>query len=230
MNQSNDTTRRVFLMSLPIFAELLLQLLVGNVDQIMVSRYAQSSVAAIGNGNQLISLVIILLNAMSAATTILLSQSLGARDSKRAAEVCNASVVILGLSSLLATALLIGFHRPLFVWLRVSEEVMAEACAYTVLVGSFTLVQGLYMTFTAILRSYSMLREVMLASLVMNGVNIFGNALLINGMFGLPALGVVGAAISTNLSKCVGLALVMLLYRKKIGVPLSIFRARAFSR
>ena len=40
-------------MSVPILIELLLQLLVGNIDQIMISRYSQSSVAAIGNGNQI---------------------------------------------------------------------------------------------------------------------------------------------------------------------------------
>ena len=41
------TQKAVFKMSVPIFIELLLQLLVGNVDQIMISRYSQASVAAI---------------------------------------------------------------------------------------------------------------------------------------------------------------------------------------
>ena len=36
-----NTNRNLFLMSLPIFVELLLQLLVGNVDQMMVSRVSQ---------------------------------------------------------------------------------------------------------------------------------------------------------------------------------------------
>ena len=45
-------TRRVFHLSLPIFAELLLQLLVGNMDQFMISPFGTSAVSAIGNGNQ----------------------------------------------------------------------------------------------------------------------------------------------------------------------------------
>ena len=40
-------TRRVFHLSLPIFAELLLQLLVGNMDQFMISRFGSAAVAAI---------------------------------------------------------------------------------------------------------------------------------------------------------------------------------------
>ena len=50
-----NTNRNLFLMSLPIFVELLLQLLVGNVDQMMVSRVSQPSVAAIVNANQIMN-------------------------------------------------------------------------------------------------------------------------------------------------------------------------------
>ena len=76
-------TRRVFHLSLPIFAELLLQLLVGNMDQFMISRFGSAAVAAIGNGNQIMNVVIIVLTTMSTAATILLTQYIGAgRDGK----------------------------------------------------------------------------------------------------------------------------------------------------
>ena len=65
-----NTNRNLFLMSLPIFVELLLQLLVGNVDQMMVSRVSQPSVAAIVNANQIMNLVIIVLSMASTAVTV----------------------------------------------------------------------------------------------------------------------------------------------------------------
>ena len=74
----SSQTRRVFHLSLPIFAELLLQLLVGNMDQFMISHYGSAAVASIGNGNQVMNVVVIVLETMSAATTILLTQNLGA--------------------------------------------------------------------------------------------------------------------------------------------------------
>ena len=43
-------------MTWPIFIELLLQLLVGNVDQVMLSQYNTTAVAAVGNANQVIVL------------------------------------------------------------------------------------------------------------------------------------------------------------------------------
>ena len=52
----------LFKMSVPIFVELLLQLLVGNIDQIMVSHHSQASVAAIVNGNQIMNIIIITMN------------------------------------------------------------------------------------------------------------------------------------------------------------------------
>ena len=53
--QVSPQTKRVFHLSLPIFAELLLQLLVGNMDQFMISHFGSAAVAAIGNGNQVMA-------------------------------------------------------------------------------------------------------------------------------------------------------------------------------
>ena len=67
--QVSPQTKRVFHLSLPIFAELLLQLLVGNMDQFMISHFGSAAVAAIGNGNQVMNVVIIVLTTMSTAAT-----------------------------------------------------------------------------------------------------------------------------------------------------------------
>ncbi len=220
--------RQVFLMSLPIFAELLLQLLVGNVDQIMISRYSQAGVAAIGNGNQIINIIVIFISSMSAAATIMLSQYIGAKDEKRAGDVCHVAFLVVGGASLAASLALFLFWRPLFSWLRISADVVPDARNYLLTVGAFIVVQGCYMTFTAILRSYAYLREILIMALVMNGLNIAGNAVLINGLFGMPRLGVLGAAISTDLSKCVGLAIAARIYARRVGIPLRLSRLRPF--
>ena len=103
-----NTNRNLFLMSLPIFVELLLQLLVGNVDQMMVSRVSQPSVAAIVNANQIMNLVIIVLSMASTAVTVILSQYLGAQDEKNASRTCMVSIVLIGGVSLAATIICSG--------------------------------------------------------------------------------------------------------------------------
>ena len=76
--------------------------------------------------------------------------------------------------------------------------------------------------------SYTLLREVVSVSVVMNLLNIMGNAILINGFFGLPRMGVAGAAVSTCISKAIGLTLVIWTLRRKCTVRFSLRYLRPF--
>ena len=220
--------KTIFMMSLPIFVELLLQLLVGNIDQFMISKYSQEAVAAIGNGNQIMNIVIVVLNVMSVSTTILISQYLGAKNKSKGSEVSTASLLISSVFSIVITVLVILFNKQLFMWLKVPNEILAETSRYTVIIASFVLVQGIYMTINSILRSYALMKEVMYVSILMNMINIIGNAILINGLFKAPRLGIVGAAISTNFSKCIGLIAVTIILIKKVDVKISLKYLKPF--
>lgn len=216
-----NSTKKVFKMSIPIFIELLLQLLVGNIDQIMISQYSQGSVAAIGNGNQIMNVVIIVLNVMCISTTILISRYLGANDQRKIIEICNVSLLVLLIISFVMSFILIVGNHWIFTWMQVPQEVLTEAGHYLAVVGLFVFVQGLYMNFAAILRSFGYMKEVMFVAAVMNIINICGNAILINGLFGFPRLGILGAALSTNMSKLIGLLLIFWMFRKYLSIRIS---------
>ena len=59
MNQTLQLNQRglLFKLTWPIFIELILQMLVGNVDQIMMSQYSENAVAAIGNVNTIMNFI-----------------------------------------------------------------------------------------------------------------------------------------------------------------------------
>lgn len=217
-----NTNWNLFFMSLPIFVELLLQLLVGNIDQMMVSRVSQQSVASIVNANQIMNLVIIVLSMASTAATVILSQYLGAEDKANSSRTCMVSILMITVVSLLSTLLVFAGYKPLYKALRVPEEIFDEASLYLLIVGACITVQGLYLIFSAIIRAFAMMKEVMIVSIVMNVMNIIGNAILINGWFGMPRLGAVGAAVSTDISKLVGLGLMILLFVKRTNVKLGL--------
>ena len=222
-------TRRVFHLSLPIFAELLLQLLVGNVDQFMLSHFGSAAVSAVGNGNQVMNVVVIVLETMSSATTILLTQHIGAgRQGEACDEIATEGVAVSAAFSAVMGLLLLCVPHVVFTILRTPAEAFDSACLYTRIVGGTVLVQGLYIELCAVLRSYTLLKEVVTASVVMNLLNVAGNAVLINGWLGLPRLGVTGAAISTCVSKAVGLTLVIWTLRQKCGVRFSVKYLRPF--
>lgn len=212
----------LFKMSVPIFIELLLQLLVGNIDQIMVSRYSQASVAAIVNGNQIMNIIIITINMLCMATTVVLTQCLGAEDRYKSNQLCLISMMVISGVSLLASAITLFFSDSIFRMMNIDPEILHETCMYLMIVGGFSIVQGLYLNFAAILRSHTRLKEVMVVSIIMNVLNIIGNAILINGLFGFPRLGVVGAAVSTVISKTIGLLLIYIAYKKYTGIELKL--------
>lgn len=222
-------TKRVFQLSLPIFAELLLQLLVGNMDQFMIAHFGSAAVASIGNGNQVMNVVIIVLTTMSTASTILLTQHIGAgRTGEECDEIATVGMTVIAVFSFAVGLFLLLDPEVLFRLLRTPEDAFAGACLYTRIVGGGVLLQGLYIELCAILRSYTLLKEVVAVSVVMNLLNVAGNAILINGFFGLPQLGVTGAAISTDISKAVGLTLAYLTLKKKCPVRFSLRYLRPF--
>lgn len=213
--------KRLFALSLPIFVELFLQLLVGNVDQIMLSRYSQDSVAAVGNCNQVMNIAIIAISVTCGATTILISQYLGMNNRKKISEVQTVSTMFIAVCSIVISLIVTIGSRGIFNMIDLPSHLMKEARTYLILVGSFIVVQGLYMNVTAILRAYSHTTCVMVASIIMNVMNMVGNAVLIYGIGLAPRLGLTGAAISTNISKTTGLLVALYFLKKKIPDKMS---------
>ena len=117
-------------LSVPIFIELFLLMLLGNVDQFMLSQYAETAVAAVANANQIINIILFLLIVMSTATTILIAQYLGAKRADKIDEVYTISVAFHTVFSVIAGAVVIIFHQTLCEWLGVPAEIIEETALY----------------------------------------------------------------------------------------------------
>lgn len=196
--------------------------MVGYVDQFMISHYSQNSVAAVGNGNQVISILTIVINLMSIASCILISQELGRKNREKIIEIYNVMLGMVIAVCLVISVALIVFSKQLFTLMSVPDEIMGETRIYFIIVIAFLTVQGMYMVFAAVLRSHTLVRYVMYLSVLMNLLNTAGNVLLINGYGGLPRLGIIGAAVSTVISKTIGMLLMFYTVHKKLGYPLSV--------
>ena len=117
-------------MTWPVFIELLLQMLVGNIDQIMLSRYNATAVAAVGNANQIMTTLILTFNVISLAATIMLSQYLGAREYDKVEQIYTLAVCLnLAVSLVITTGLLLGADG-LFSLMQVPMEARPEAKSY----------------------------------------------------------------------------------------------------
>lgn len=215
-------------MSVPIFVETVLQMMVPNVDQFMLSRYSTGSVAAVGNDNVIFNLVILTLAVLSQAATILIAHYRGAGNLSKVSEVCSVALGTNLVLGLIISVLLFLFDDFFLIALGMPEETWADASLYLRWIGIFVFIQSMYMAFISFLRGFALLKLTMICSLVMNLINIGGNMILIHGWGPIPSLGVLGVCISTNISKFIGFFLIVYLFHRYTPARLSMKFFRPF--
>lgn len=220
-----NLSRQLASLAGPIFIETLLVMMLGAVDTFMLSRYSDNSVAAVGVVNQLMNLVFLLFEVISIGTSILCSQYIGAGRNDKVIQVVGVSLIFNMLSGMLISLGLYSFAGNLLHMMGLRPDLMSDGLPYMKIVGGFAFLQAMSLSVSASLRSADKAKYPMYVSMVVNVLNIFGNYSLIFGKFGMPALGVEGAAISTSLCRFVSVILLLLiLFKKHIpSFPKSLF-------
>ena len=228
MKVTKNISLSVGALSVPIFIELFLQMLLGNVDQFMLSHYAETAVAAVANANQIINMILFLLIVMSTATTILIAQYLGARRPDKIDEVYTISIAFHTLFSIIAGGGVIVFHETLCQLLGVPPEILEETSLYMNIVAASIPITGIYTTYVAVFRGHSLPRIAMWIALVMNVVHILLNYALIYGWGPIPSMGVLGVSLSTVISKALGLGLIIWCHQSLLSSRLKVEYLRPF--
>ena len=218
----------LFVLTWPIFIELVLQMLMGNIDQIMISKYSQTGVAAVGNANQILNFLVLAFNVLCVASIILITQYKGAHQEDEVEKIYSLSIMTNLVVSGAISLIIFIFGRTFFRMMSVPADVLDEATIYMMLTGGFIFLQSLSLTYSALLRSNHRMKESMVAAVTMNILNIIGNAALINGIGPIPPLGVAGVAISTTVSRVIGVFLMARMFKKYVGVPISFKKLKPF--
>ena len=210
-----NLSRQLASLAGPIFIETLLVMTLGAVDTFMLSRYSDNSVAAVGVVNQLMNLVFLLFEVISLGTSILCSQYIGAKRRDKVIQVVGISLIFNLLSGILISLGLYFLADSLLQMMGLRPDLMSDGLPYMKIVGGFAFLQAISLSLSASLRSADKAKYPMYVSMVVNVLNIIGNYSLIFGKFGMPALGVEGAAISTSFCRFVSVILLFIILFKK---------------
>jgi len=208
-------------LSWPLYLDLLMQVLAGTIALMIVGRYSSATVAAIGNANQILVILYIALTTMSMASAILISVRIGSNDLEQVSRIFAISLLVNG-----TIAIIVSFVAVFF--MQVPKEALPDALKYITLMGSAIVLHGLYLSFMACFRSFSMIKRTLTVAVMMNVLNITLASLLIRGFGPIPALGVQGVAIASITSKGVALFSLILMFRKRIPVKLSLKSLQPF--
>ena len=216
----SDTSlkRQLKVLTIPVFIEMALVMMLGAVDTVMLSRYSDNSVAAVGLDNQLISLIFLVYQFFSMGAAILCAQYIGAGLRKRLVQVVGMALTVNLMLGLTVSALLFFFAEELLQLMGLRPELMGDGLTYLRLTGALSFFQALSLTFSASLRSADKVVYPMVVTGIVNVINILGNYALIFGHWGCPQLGVEGAAIATASSRAIATVLLAVIHFK-VHIP-----------
>ena len=222
---SSSLRRQLAMLSVPIFIETLLIMMLGAVDTFMLSRYSDESVAAVGVVNQIVMLAFLVFEVINLGTSVICSQYLGAGLKERIPLVVMVALLTNLLLGLMVSGVLYFGDEMILRAMGLNEVLLPDGTAYMRIVGAFAFFQALSMTLSAALRADNLAMYPMAVTFIVNILNIIGNYTLIFGKFGMPALGVEGAAISTATCRGIAMLLLFIVVRRTIvkRVPWVVF-------
>lgn len=200
---SNSALRKLIL---PLIMEQLLAILVGMLDTVMISGVGEAAVSGVSLVDNINILVINIFAALATGGAVVAGHALGQKNREQAGESAWQMVLFLLYSSAVMTAVLLALHRAILraIFGQVEEAVMTSAVTYLIITGLSICPLALYNGCAALFRAMGDSRTTMYISLLMNLLNLIGNAVLIF----VFNMGVAGAATSTLIARTVSAVLI----------------------
>ena len=210
------SNQRLIKLIIPLAIEQGLTILVGMCDGVMVSSVGEAAISGVSLVDSVMLLLINVFQALATGGAVVAGQYLGRQREKRACEAANQLVWFVTLLAVGIMAIMYlgkGFILHV-VFGQIDADVMHHANIYLLIVNASIPFIALYNAGAAIFRSMGNSQVSMKVSMLMNIINVCGNAILVYG-FGCGAEGV---AIPTLISRMVAAILitVLLLNQKQL--------------
>ena len=200
--------RQVLRLALPATAEQMLAMMVGIVDTFLVGHLGAESLAAVGLANQWIFLSGTFFGAVGTGSTALIARFTGAREPDKANQVLRQSVLLGVLIGVAALVLGLSLARPAVMLLGARGEVVGLSSTYLRIVSGALILAPLMYLGNASLRGAGDTQTPLRIMMVVNAVNIVVAVTAINGLFGVPKMGVAGSALGAATAQVTGGVLV----------------------
>ena len=226
-----DFLKTIIRTAFPIAMQFFLASAVNLIDVVMIGSLGDAAVAASGGANQIFFLLNLMLFGINSGASVFLSQFWGTRDLRNVRRTMgmmyllgSVAVTLFTLGAVLVPQFLVGFYVH-------EEPALSLGASYLRIVGISYPVTALSMILSMVCRCTGDVSLPTRASVLSIGLNVGGNALLIFGLCGFPALGLDGAAIATAIARTAEcLFLVIAIYRRKLPGAASLRELFAFDR
>ncbi|MFN0729566.1 MATE family efflux transporter [Polaribacter gochangensis] len=193
--------KAVFLLSIPMILEMLMESIFALVDIMYVSRVSVNAVATIGLTESVITLVYAVAIGLSMAATAVVARRIGEKDVVGANQAA-IQVIILGVViAMIISVIGILYPKEILALMGAEPDLIEEGFGYTkILLGGNITIMLLFLI-NAIFRGAGNASIAMWTLILSNGLNIILDPIFIFGFGPIPAYGVEGAAIATTIGR-----------------------------
>ncbi|MDR2071077.1 MAG: MATE family efflux transporter [Treponema sp.] len=214
------TNADLFRLLWPLIVEQVLNVTIGIADTMMVSAVGETAVSGVSLVDAINVLLVIAFGALATGGSVVVSQYLGRKDMKNASRASKQLMYVSLWVSLIIMGLTLLSYRVLLrlIYGHIAPEVVAAAETYFWISALGYPFLAVYNAGASLFRSMGNSRVTMVVALLVNGLNIGGNALLIFGF----RMGVAGAAMATLASRAVAAAALITLLMSRRAGPVSL--------
>ena len=204
---------------------------VGVVALKAVGSLGTDAVAAVGTGGRIFFVIQSIMMAISTGTTALVARAYGAKRYQEASQVLYDSMLISMFLSFISIFIIWVAGEDLLGLFGLELEAKQLALDYLKVLILFSPTFGVSIIFGAAVRAAGDVKTPLFMGLIQNIINIFLLIGLVNGRYGFPELGVVGAAYAGGISFAIGSVLGLFVWVTKIiTIPLPKLKSFSFSR
>ena len=202
-------------MSLPMMISMLVQALYNVVDSIFVSRINENALTAVSLAFPLQSLMISLGTGTGVGINALLSKSLGEKDIKKANKVAMNGILLAVVNYFIFLIIGLVAVKPFYASQTTDTQILEYGYQYLTVVCCCSF--GMYgqFIFERLLQSTGKTVYTMITQSTGAVINIILDPILIFGYFGLPKMGVMGAAVATVIGQIIAAVLAFFINQKK---------------
>ena len=200
--------REIARIAVPVGLEMVVQLLLGLIDQVIVGTLGTVAIAAVGLSNSFLGVLGISLASLGAGTSILVSRAHGGGQAEKTARISGVAALLAAVLSLLVAFLFLPFVESFLRGIRAAPEVAAAARPFFQ-IALLTLPAAVTGSVaSATLRSLGQARAPLIATLTAVVINTALGYALVLGAGPFPRLGLAGAAWATLAAQSVRAVLV----------------------
>jgi putative MATE family efflux protein len=196
--------RAILLLSIPMMLEMAMESVFAVVDVYFVSSLGASAIATVGLTESVLTLVYAVGIGFAMGTTALVARRIGEKSPREAADAAVQAIFVALLASIPFTVAGMFFAKDILTLMGADEWALTHGYRYTVWMLGGNAVIMLLFVINAIFRGAGDAAVAMRVLWVANGINLVLDPALIYGWGPLPAMGIEGAAVATNIGRCVG--------------------------